>query len=128
MGMQEAQGACRNCGRNVLIRRQGTNHVLHLLLALITAGIWIPVWILCSIKIGGWRCSTCGGRVARKLEVADYAVLVLFGLIVLIVVAATSGDTDTSAPQSPSATRPKELIFAHNYGRARSPGALARAG
>lgn len=28
----------------------GTNHILHLLLSIITAGIWIPVWILMAFN------------------------------------------------------------------------------
>ncbi|MHC4239959.1 MAG: hypothetical protein ACYSUC_09440 [Planctomycetota bacterium] len=48
---------------------KGTNHVLHLLLTLVTGGLWLIVWILCAIKIGGWRCVQCGsnaGRFRRK--------------------------------------------------------------
>ncbi len=25
---------------------KGTNHILHLLLSIVTAGIWVPIWIL----------------------------------------------------------------------------------
>jgi len=50
-----------------MIRRKGTNHVLHLLLTVLTAGLWLIVWILVSIKIGGWRCSQCGRGVARSI-------------------------------------------------------------
>lgn len=28
---------------------KGTNHVFHLLMSLITAGLWIPVWIIAGI-------------------------------------------------------------------------------
>ena len=41
MAQQEATGFCRNCNRQVMIRRKGTNHVLHLLLTLCTAGLWL---------------------------------------------------------------------------------------
>lgn len=67
MAHQEAGGYCRSCGRNVLVRRKGTNHLLHLLLSLLTAGLWIIVWILCAIKVGGWRCTVCGSRASRRL-------------------------------------------------------------
>ena len=50
-----------------MIRRPGTNHILHLILTLVTFGMWLVVWVLISIKIGGWRCSQCGGRVSRSL-------------------------------------------------------------
>jgi len=29
--------------------RQGPNHVLHLLLTVFTAGLWLPVWIIIAI-------------------------------------------------------------------------------
>ncbi len=67
MGYQEATGFCKNCKRQVRIQRRGANHILHLLLTIITAGLWIIVWILASIKIGGWRCSQCGLGVSRSL-------------------------------------------------------------
>ena len=54
---------CKRCGRQVMISRPGTNHILHLLLTILTCGFWLVIWILCSIKIGGWRCTQCGGRV-----------------------------------------------------------------
>lgn len=43
---QEAAGYCRKCGTNVLVKRPGTNHVLHLLLSIVTMGFWLPIWIL----------------------------------------------------------------------------------
>ena len=37
-------------------RRKRPNHVLHLLLTLITAGLWLPVWLLIAMRSagGGW--------------------------------------------------------------------------
>lgn len=65
MPFQESSGFCRSCGRNVLIRRASTNHILHLLLSILTAGIWIVVWLLASVRIGGWRCTSCGRGAGR---------------------------------------------------------------
>lgn len=31
---------------------KGNNHILHLLLSIVTAGLWIPVWILCCMSRG----------------------------------------------------------------------------
>jgi hypothetical protein len=31
---------------------KNNNHILHLLLSLITAGLWVPVWILCCVNRG----------------------------------------------------------------------------
>jgi len=65
MATQEASGHCKTCG-DTLVRRKGTNHILHLILTLLTAGLWVIIWILLSIKIGGWKCSKCGRSSRRK--------------------------------------------------------------
>jgi hypothetical protein len=67
MAIQEASGFCKHCDRQVLVRRKGTNHLLHLFLSLATFGTWAFIWFLSSIKIGGWRCSNCGLKSKRKL-------------------------------------------------------------
>lgn len=63
MATQETQKFCKNCNKKVLARRQSTNHILQLLLCLFTAGLWLPIWILHSIRIGGWRCIYCGSKI-----------------------------------------------------------------
>jgi len=61
MSSEIARGYCSRCERAVAVTRPGVNHVLHLLLSIITSGIWLIVWFLVSIlHIGGWRCSACG--------------------------------------------------------------------
>jgi len=66
MGFNEASGFCNHCNKQVMIRRKETNHVLHLFLCVFTVGFWLPFWFLLSFKIGGWRCSQCGGKVRRS--------------------------------------------------------------
>ncbi len=68
MATQEKSGFCKKCNHQVIVRRKGTNHILHLLLAVVTAGIWIPIWLLLSIKIGGWRCSQCGSTAVKSVH------------------------------------------------------------
>ncbi len=82
MGLQETDGYCGNCDREVMIRRQGTRHVLHLLMSLVTLGFWIPVWILASIRIGGWRCTVCG----RSTRAAAYPRRLIVGVLLIIIV------------------------------------------
>lgn len=31
---------------------KNNNHILHLLLSVITAGFWVPVWMLCCLSQG----------------------------------------------------------------------------
>ena len=35
-----------------LVKGKDTNHVLHLILSVITLGLWIPVWIVVTIAAG----------------------------------------------------------------------------
>jgi len=51
---------CPQCQKQTLWARPGTNHILHLLMAILTCGLWLPIWIVASIRIGGWRCQSCG--------------------------------------------------------------------
>ena len=34
----------------VVERKRRVNHILHLLLSLVTFGLWLPVWLLLSMK------------------------------------------------------------------------------
>lgn len=63
MSLDHTQKFCKACNKNVLAVRKGTNHVLHLIMSIVTCGVWIIIWILSAIKIGGWRCPSCGSRV-----------------------------------------------------------------
>lgn len=46
----------------MMVTRPATNHLLHFFITFLTCGLWLVVWILASIKIGGWRCTRCGLR------------------------------------------------------------------
>jgi hypothetical protein len=61
MAEQKSGGLCADCGKRCVVFRKGTSHVLHLLLTLLTAGLWLIVWIGVAVKFGGWRCQECGG-------------------------------------------------------------------
>jgi ribosomal protein S27AE len=62
MAFEETQKFCPSCGRNVLARRKGTNHILHFLITFLTCGIWLLFWAGSSVKFGGWLCSQCGSN------------------------------------------------------------------
>lgn len=66
MATSAKAGFCKKCDSNRKLERPRANHILHLILTILTAGLWIIVWILVGLQIGGWRCSTCGStKVAR---------------------------------------------------------------
>lgn len=55
---------CPLCKRDVLAVGESPNHVLHLLLTLVTCGLWGIVWgLVAAGAIGGYRCGKCGGKV-----------------------------------------------------------------
>ena len=70
MGTQVAEGFCPCCGRQVLLHRQGPNHLLHLVLSIVTGGVWLIVWAALAWSAGvwpePWRCTVCGAP-AEKL-------------------------------------------------------------
>jgi DNA-directed RNA polymerase subunit RPC12/RpoP len=63
MGFQETSGYCSYCKKNVLIRAQTPNHVLHLILSIITSGLWLIIWIILCIRRKEWHCSQCGKKI-----------------------------------------------------------------
>lgn len=63
MAQEVKNGNCKFCG-NVIVFRDKTNHWLHLVISIITFGFWLPIWLLCSIKIGGWKCSKCARTIS----------------------------------------------------------------
>lgn len=48
----------------VLAEKQTPNHILHLLLAVVTVGFWIPIWLIVIVgsDLGAYRCPHCGGK------------------------------------------------------------------
>ena len=68
MAEEKRGGYCARCKKNVVVFRRGTSHVLHLLLSILTAGLWLIVWIGASIKFGGWRCHECGSTDVSKVH------------------------------------------------------------
>jgi Na+-transporting NADH:ubiquinone oxidoreductase subunit NqrC len=39
----------------VMVKGHPTNHILHLILSIVTAGLWLPVWALVSLTGGEKR-------------------------------------------------------------------------
>lgn len=56
-----ARRFCHVCRDMVRAEWSGCNHVLHLLLSLVTFGLWLPVWFGSSLS-NGFYCGQCGAR------------------------------------------------------------------
>lgn len=54
---------CPKCAKHTLHVEESCSHILHLLLSVISAGFWIPVWILMALnaKTTG-QCTVCGRK------------------------------------------------------------------
>ncbi len=64
--MLQSRRYCEECGRYVLAARQPMNLVLHLLLTLLTWGLWLGVWMLIAVfRRAPWRCQRCGSVTRR---------------------------------------------------------------
>lgn len=66
MGIAKSQMFCPNERRLVLAERPSPNHILHLLLSIVTAGIWLIVWLLLIVFRGPYRCPHCGARAKAR--------------------------------------------------------------
>lgn len=56
--MDQKSKFCSQCEKQTLWARPESNFFLHMLLTLVSCGLWLPIWIL--VSTGGWRCQTCG--------------------------------------------------------------------
>lgn len=53
---------CWSCEAKKLHAASGPNHILHLILSVLTLGAWLIVWSWCAAFSGGYRCQTCGEK------------------------------------------------------------------
>jgi len=56
---------CRLCGKQVATKKKyEVNHLIHLILTLVTCGLWAPFWIVaCILSVfQGEVCAFCGTR------------------------------------------------------------------
>jgi len=54
---------CKRCKKETLAKRKKTNHIFHIIISLITLGLWIPFWIMAILQFNSWHCDVCGTRV-----------------------------------------------------------------
>ena len=53
---------CRVCGSQKMFVAEKASHILHLLLTLVTGGLWLFIWIPLMLKPLKYRCSGCGSE------------------------------------------------------------------
>lgn len=67
MSMTLASGRCRNCNDEAMVVCQAPRHGLHFVLSILTAGLWLPAWLI--IAMVGYRCICC--QCGRSVSAAD---------------------------------------------------------
>ena len=64
MALKTTGKYCRHCQARVMAQANKPNHILHLLLSVFTAGLWLLVWlVLVLLAAGNYRCTRCGNKV-----------------------------------------------------------------
>ncbi len=64
MSLKTKGAFCAHCQKQVMAQGPKPNHILHLILSIISFGLWLPVWLILSLaKVGGYRCTQCGSTV-----------------------------------------------------------------
>ncbi len=55
---------CKTCDQTMPCEKPGPNHVLHIILSVITGGVWLIVYALLAIgaSTASWRCQKCRSR------------------------------------------------------------------
>jgi len=53
---------CADCGQMRPFAKDGPAHGLHLVLTILTAGLWLPIWLLAGLAsaLTPYRCTFCG--------------------------------------------------------------------
>jgi len=63
MASKQLMQFCKRCDKSTSHIGPGTSHLLHLVLSIITFGIWLPVWLLTDIfNSSELACSQCGKK------------------------------------------------------------------
>lgn len=69
MGQRLVQKYCNTCGKPTAHMQQRPNHILHLILSIVTAGLWLIPWAIMSLNHKTPRCSVCGQKAGKSAPV-----------------------------------------------------------
>lgn len=72
MSQHESSGYCPHCKKRVLAKKTKVNHILHVILAICTCGLWLIVWAVLGKKNENkpWVCSECGVGVDMDVNIS----------------------------------------------------------
>ena len=75
---------CKTCKKPTLHIRDRPNHVLHLMLSVLTLGAWPVIWLFLSLFSGPPACTICG-RDRRSFLVSFILIVLLIFWVFLII-------------------------------------------
>lgn len=61
---------CPACDHRTAVHRNRPRHLLHLGLSVLSAGVWLPVWVILGLRAEPWRCRRCDTRVNEPVTPA----------------------------------------------------------
>lgn len=62
MATEQTMKHCQQCQENTVHLVQKPNHILHFLLSVFTAGLWMIVWLSVSMTKPAPQCTKCGKK------------------------------------------------------------------
>ena len=67
--MKTTRQVCKECDAYRPFDKHGPNHILHLLLTLLTFGLWSVIWLLITIgkEFEPYHCRVCGEKWYRQI-------------------------------------------------------------
>ena len=63
VAMDARAAHCPHCGQQVTISRRSGAMAFHIVLVVLTAGLWFPAWMIMLLLMPGWKCAECGSKV-----------------------------------------------------------------
>jgi hypothetical protein len=88
--MRTEQQFCKCCDQLRPFEKRTANHVLHLLLSIVTLGWWVLVWFFVTLAARGQpgRCRSCGSEfVPKDREMSPIAALTILATILALLIA-----------------------------------------
>lgn len=131
MATRTKQLNCDFCQQPRPFDKPGPNHVLHLLMFLITFGLWAPLWILVVLADSPkeYHCRSCGGNPVSLRKVSPKApftflspaFLVLLAVLSIAFLATGQPDRERSVENSARRSKPRARLVSATQSPAVAP-------
>jgi len=71
MATERSTTFCHNCNTQRMFIRDGPNHILHLIITILTGGLWLVGWLISVLpsRSNPYRCTRCGMTSTKNLVI-----------------------------------------------------------